>query len=142
MFSGDTSRRTSTGLGRNMQSCFRCYTAPNFGGNIYPPCMDPKLDTESFPATPCPGGIRSSVIFPLLVVSIPVGLRLYTDCASSCWDGKNLDSPNHKDHVSHPEGGPTPFAAVNGSCPASHPVKIPQVHYEVCGPCAPQKLPC
>jgi hypothetical protein len=65
MFSGDAARRTSSGLGRNMQSCFRCYTGPNFGGNIYSPCMDPQRDTETFPKQPCPGGIRSSVIFPM-----------------------------------------------------------------------------
>ncbi|KAK4109152.1 hypothetical protein N656DRAFT_359337 [Canariomyces notabilis] len=113
MFSGDAARRTSSGLGRNMQSCFRCYTGPNFGGNIYSPCMDPQRDTETFPKQPCPGGIRSSVIFPI------------------CWDGKNLDTPNHKDHVAHPVDGPATFAVVNGKCPASHPVKIPQVHYEI-----------
>jgi hypothetical protein len=51
----------------------------------------------------------------------------------SCWDGKNLDTPNHMDHVAHPTDGPASFAMVDGPCPASHPVKIPQVHYEVCG---------
>ena len=39
-----------------------------------------------------------------------------------CWDGKNLDSPNHRDHMSH---------AVNGSCPASHPVAIPQITFNM-----------
>ena len=34
-----------------------------------------------------------------------------------CWDGKNLDSPNHKDHMAFP----------SGSCPASHPVAIPEI---------------
>ena len=34
-----------------------------------------------------------------------------------CWDGKNLDSPNHKDHMAYPSGG----------CPASHPVPIPEI---------------
>ena len=48
-----------------------------------------------------------------------------------CWDGKNLDTPNHKDHVAHPVGGPTSFAVVSGECPSSHPVKIPQVMLEV-----------
>ncbi|KAK4676544.1 hypothetical protein QC764_401410 [Podospora pseudoanserina] len=117
MFTGDAARRTSTGLGRKMQSCYRCYTGPNFQGNTMSPCMDPKLDTESFPTTPCPGGIRSSVIFPI------------------CWDGKNLDTPNHMDHVAHPTSGPATFAVVDAACPASHPVKIPQVHYEASGCC-------
>jgi len=39
-----------------------------------------------------------------------------------CWDGKNLDSPNHKDHMAQPVGSQT----VNG-CPVSHPVPIPQI---------------
>ncbi|KAK0723369.1 hypothetical protein B0T26DRAFT_750644 [Lasiosphaeria miniovina] len=113
MFSGDPNRRKSAGLGKNMQSCYRCFTGPNFGGNTMSPCMDPKIDSEGFPSTPCPGGIRSSVIFPL------------------CWDGKNLDSANHIDHVAAPTGGPASFAVTNGKCPASHPVKIPQIHFEI-----------
>jgi len=62
-----------------------------------------------------------------------------TDFAFSCWDGKNLDSPNHMDHIAHPTGGPATFAVVDGKCPASHPVKIPQVHYEVLSRCPPLK---
>jgi hypothetical protein len=48
-----------------MQQCYRCYTADNWGGSMYPPCMDPKLDTDYFPTQPCVGGIRSNIIFPL-----------------------------------------------------------------------------
>jgi len=51
--------------------------------------------------------------------------------ALSCWDGKNLDSPNHMDHVAHPTEGPASFAVVDAKCPSTHPIKIPQVHYEV-----------
>ena len=50
---------------------------------------------------------------------------------SSCWDGKNLDSPNHMDHLAHPTDHPASFAVVGSTCPSTHPVKIPQVHYEV-----------
>ncbi|WP_020168796.1 MULTISPECIES: DUF1996 domain-containing protein [Methylotenera] len=43
-----------------------------------------------------------------------------------CWDGKNLDSPNHKDHMAYPN---------SSTCPATHPVAIPEitvnVHYTV-----------
>ncbi|KAK1750408.1 hypothetical protein QBC47DRAFT_310055 [Echria macrotheca] len=113
MFSGDAARRVPSGFGKNMQSCYRCFPGVNFQGNTMSPCMDPKIDSEGFPKTPCPGGIRSSVIFPL------------------CWDGKNLDSPNHIDHVAHPESGPASFAVTTAKCPASHPVKIPQVHLEI-----------
>jgi hypothetical protein len=119
MLTGDSMRRTSENLGQKMQQCYRCYPGPgNFEGVFTSPCMDPKWDTDYLPKQPCPGGIRSNIIFPL------------------CWDGKNLDSPNHKDHVAHPIDGPHAFAIVNGTCPDSHPVKIPQVMYEVCAPYA------
>jgi hypothetical protein len=36
-----------------------------------------------------------------------------------CWDGKYLDSPNHKDHMSWMDG--------KGACPASHPWGIPSI---------------
>lgn len=48
-----------------------------------------------------------------------------------CWDGVNLDSPDHRSHMAHPgPRGPD-------DCPASHPVRIPQirifVHYPTAG---------
>ncbi|MCZ7376485.1 DUF1996 domain-containing protein [Micromonospora sp. WMMC250] len=39
-----------------------------------------------------------------------------------CWDGKHLDSPNHKDHVAYGSG--------NG-CPSSHPVRIPAITFDI-----------
>lgn len=35
-----------------------------------------------------------------------------------CWDGKNLDSPNHQDHMAYP---------VENKCPTTHPVPIPEI---------------
>jgi hypothetical protein len=35
-----------------------------------------------------------------------------------CWDGTRLDSPDHKSHMAY---------AVNGVCPADHPVALPQL---------------
>lgn len=51
----------------------------------------------------------------------------------SCWDGKNLDSPDHKSHVAYPSGGPAAFSGTGtgGACPSTHPVKIPQIMLEV-----------
>lgn len=43
-----------------------------------------------------------------------------------CWDGKHLDSPNHKDHMAWMTS-----AAV---CPASHPVPIPSVSFVISYP--------
>lgn len=47
---------------------------------------------------------------------------------SSCWDGVNLDSPDHASHVSYPESG---TFEEGGPCPSTHPVKIPQLFYEI-----------
>ncbi|KAF2707741.1 hypothetical protein K504DRAFT_458220 [Pleomassaria siparia CBS 279.74] len=113
MYTGDAMRRTSENLGAQMQQYYRCFTSPNFGGSPYPPGADPKLDTDYLPNQACAGGIRSNIIFPI------------------CWDGKNLDSPNHSDHVAHPIGGPSLFSQVNGTCPTTHPVKIPQLMFEI-----------
>lgn len=43
--------------------------------------------------------------------------------APSCWDGRNLDSPNHRSHVAYAAytGGNAVFR-----CPATHPFVIPQ----------------
>lgn len=41
-----------------------------------------------------------------------------------CWDGKNLDSSNHKSHMTLAQGD-------RRSCPASHPIKVPQLTFEI-----------
>jgi hypothetical protein len=113
MLVGDPMMRSRSGTSLKRQICFRCYTGPNFGGDVSAPCQDGKIDTEALPKAPCPGGIRSNIHFP------------------TCWDGKNLDSPNHKDHVAYPTSGPATFLSLGGTCPSTHPVRIPQLMYEV-----------
>ena len=36
----------------------------------------------------------------------------------NCWDGRRLDSPDHKQHLRY---------ASRGDCPASHPVAMPTI---------------
>ncbi|KAI1756403.1 hypothetical protein F4782DRAFT_486089 [Xylaria castorea] len=67
-------------------------------------------ETPDFPKQACPYGIMVNVRFP------------------TCWDGVTLDPPDHASHVAYPAGGT--FES-NGPCPATHPVKIPQLFYEV-----------
>ncbi|AEO54532.1 hypothetical protein MYCTH_2297192 [Thermothelomyces thermophilus ATCC 42464] len=64
MLSGDSTKRESDNLRNKTQQCYRCYTAENWGGSMYSPCMDPELDTDHFPNQQCVGGIRSNIIFP------------------------------------------------------------------------------
>lgn len=39
-----------------------------------------------------------------------------------CWDGKHLDSPNHKDHLAY---------GSDAGCPAGHPVRIPALTFDI-----------
>ncbi|KAI0534480.1 hypothetical protein GGR58DRAFT_505238 [Xylaria digitata] len=106
MLAGDPTLRSKTGNFANI--CHRCLQAKDriMGGNGAP-CD--ASDTAAFPTKFCPGGIRATVIFP------------------SCWDGKNLDSPDHKSHVAYAAGS----ALAGDRCPTTHPVRIPQVMYEI-----------
>jgi Domain of unknown function (DUF1996) len=42
-----------------------------------------------------------------------------------CWDGKNLDSPDHASHMAYPSGN---------KCPSTHPVAIPAITFNVLYP--------
>ena len=89
--------------------CHRCWTSSNEGNFVGgAPCTG--SDTVEIPADPKCKMIRQTIIFP------------------ACWDGKNLDSPNHQDHVKYGQGS---GANGGGACPSSHPVKLPQVMYEL-----------
>ncbi|TAQ84784.1 hypothetical protein B7494_g6893 [Chlorociboria aeruginascens] len=66
-------------------------------------------ETPDFPTTPCPAGIMAIHHFP------------------ACWDGVNLDSPDHQSHMYSTTIGGFQTA---GPCPSSHPVRVPQLAYE------------
>jgi hypothetical protein len=44
----------------------------------------------------------------------------------SCWDGKNLDTPDHKSHMAYPAIGDYN----GGVCPESHPVALFSIFFE------------
>lgn len=46
----------------------------------------------------------------------------------NCWDGVNLDSPDHQSHVVYPDGNN------ETACPQSHPHKLPQLYFTVAFP--------
>ena len=54
----------------------------------------------------CPGGATLT-----MVIDFP-----------QCWDGVNLDSPDHRSHMAYPEGF---------RCPASHPVPLPLIAFNI-----------
>ncbi|ALG07071.1 DUF1996 domain-containing protein [Kibdelosporangium phytohabitans] len=56
-------------------------------------------------------------------VNCPAGTQLetYLDFPQ-CWNGRDLDSPDHKSHMAYP---------VAGGCPASHPVSVPKLRFVI-----------
>ncbi|KAG2006715.1 hypothetical protein CC2G_014468 [Coprinopsis cinerea AmutBmut pab1-1] len=104
---GDPNRRRNDlppGSLEAIATTFRCFQGAEVGDNVpgYPD------DTFEFPNRTCSGGIRSNIYFP------------------SCWDGVNLDSPDHESHMAHPIGG---FFAPD--CPSTHPVRTPILFLEI-----------
>ncbi|MBD8527896.1 DUF1996 domain-containing protein [Pseudomarimonas arenosa] len=53
----------------------------------------------------------------------------------SCWNGVDLDSPDHQSHMAYPET----VAGVT-RCPASHPVALPRVTYHYAFPVRPENV--
>lgn len=62
-------------------------------------------------------GVPSSVDVPTCPQRRGSSLRLHVRFPS-CWDGRRLDSPDHKSHMAY---------AARGSCPSSHPVAVPAI---------------
>ena len=77
--------------------------AASFGGEW--DCGNPGGTTKEIPAS-CPKG----------------NVLIIRYMAPSCWDGVNLDTPDHKSHLAYP---------VKGVCPAGHPVAVPMLQSKV-----------
>lgn len=99
MIAGTPTRRNKTAMGVSE------------GGEVNPVsfvCLG--VDGPATPELPdknCPGGMRTQLTFP------------------SCWDGVNMDSPDHQSHMAYPSGLDTGF------CPPSHPKRFVTVFMEV-----------
>lgn len=103
MLTGEPSLRAKSNAFKGI--CHRCNTGNGFGGA---PCS--SSDTSELPLKLCAQGIRATITFP------------------SCWDGKNIDSPDHRSHVAY---SPSGMVLADAKCPATHPVRIPQLMYEI-----------
>ncbi|KAH6663400.1 hypothetical protein B0J14DRAFT_662111 [Halenospora varia] len=100
MFVGDPLAKTKAEADKYRQLTYTCLETLNTR----------SPETKDFPTKPCKAGIMANMRFP------------------TCWDGVNLDTPNHMDHMSYPSSG---TFENNGPCPSTHPVKVPQVFFEV-----------
>jgi hypothetical protein len=99
MIAGDASGNPSKPSGAAIYACVWN------GGNSN---WSPTIPTD------CPGGNGSWLI---MGIDFP-----------QCWDGVNLDSPDHKSHMTNPVNVK---ANNSGNCPATHPVALPQIAYQI-----------
>ena len=61
------------------------------------------------------------------IPNCPVGSEMWQHIVfPQCWDGVNLDSPDHKSHMAYPTAG--------RGCPASHPVAMPEITFNIVYP--------
>ena len=73
------------------------------------------------------GGVAPSSTVPACPTGRATSLRLHVRFPD-CWDGRRLDSPDHKSHMAY---------STRGRCDRSHPVAVPSLsismHYPVAG---------
>jgi hypothetical protein len=60
--------------------------------------------------------------FPECIAGAELNVRFQSP---SCWDGKHLDSPDHKSHMAYP---------VAGRCTAAHPIALPMLEFKMAFP--------
>ena len=68
--------------------------------------LDGETRIPTLPEYNCPDGLRGEIRFP------------------SCWNGQDVDSSDHFSHMAYSDGE-------SGPCPATHPVRIVTLFYEV-----------
>lgn len=98
MVAGNPFKRTA---GNDFASQAVSYACLDYNGPARP-------ETPNFPNYNCPNGLRAQVFFP------------------ACWNGKDLDSPDHKSHVSYPAKSYN-----GGSCPPEFPIHLISIFFEV-----------
>lgn len=76
-------------------------------------------------------GIRMDATpnLPEAIAACPAGARLGVQLAApDCWNGRDLDSPDHRAHMAMPVGDRNTGRQV---CPASHPFRIPDFTFVI-----------
>ncbi|KAF4624868.1 hypothetical protein G7Y89_g13304 [Cudoniella acicularis] len=89
--------------------------------------MTRGAETPDFPTKPCPAGIMAIHHFPAQATPTLHIKAMHLLTKVRCWDGKNLDSPDHQSHMFSTTKGAFQNA---GPCPSSHPIRVPQLAYE------------
>jgi Domain of unknown function (DUF1996) len=70
----------------------------------------------------CVGSTVTNSMWTGYIQGCPAGSQLIMEVSfPQCWDGVNLDSPDHKSHMAYASNG----------CPSDHPVALPNISYEI-----------
>ena len=93
MIAGDSKATAAQWAGPQQIITWMCLNGSGGGGNT------------TIPNCGAGDAVRLTVIFP------------------QCWDGKNLDSPDHKSHMAYPIYS----SGARSQCPADHPITVPEV---------------
>lgn len=104
-------------------------SAPVLWGPAEFNCSGTKMGSyDNFPAG----------LTPYSLPNCPAGTELWANVIfPNCWDGKNLDSPDHKSHMAY-WPIPNPYG---GKCPPSHPVSVPQITIQAVYPVTEANAP-
>jgi len=104
------------------------------GGPMQIPSWD--RDGETFTCEVRHGGGEQAVagiyhnINEVVAAGCPAGTFLKISITPpTCWDGKNLDVPDHRSHVVYGDG-PMVTSAGERSCPVTHPYYLPNLAYQ------------
>ncbi len=102
MIAGDPRKSTPAGPGDPFAFRYKCIGGPNASNDQY---------GSEIPNCDAGAEVWQEIFFP------------------QCWDGTNLDSPDHKSHLSYQkQNQQSPF---EWFCPATHPIIIPQISFNV-----------
>lgn len=104
----------------------------------------PRLPTETFDHRwTCLGGAGGSRFYTEIPDCLVGEEVLQEVFYPECWDGKNVDSPDHKSHMAYktkivknryPDGSSEPgnrAGWTHNVCPDTHPIRLPQIAFNV-----------
>ena len=86
---------------------------------------DSKATSASQALFGCDASSTSTTSFPNCAVGDVLNVMLFFP---QCWDGVNLDSPDHKSHMAYAVSGSSSTGAV---CPSSHPVPVVELSFHI-----------
>ena len=115
MISGNSAKAPPMGSFEQQAVSFLCL---NFNGGT--------TKHDFLPEKACPSGVRAQLVSSVWINSPSTVCLTCHKNFQSCWNGKDVDSTDHKSHVSYRAEGPD-----RGDCPPEFPVSLPRIFNEM-----------